>query len=436
MKHKQTFQSILALLLAACLTLAVTACGTKRPSLAGISLAKHITLTAGERQALEPQYVFEPGLDAASQQEAVRQLNASFTSTNTQVASVSATGEVLALSQGDADIQLSVGNITASTTVTVLPKLEALATADHIQLTEGERTTLAVTAQPAGAVLDELSFSSSDTSVVTASSTGILTAIACGEATITAQCGDVTRQIPVTVSHRIESIVFDQAEGSLIVGETAQLSPIIAPEDTELPLVWSCDNAAIATVQEGLVTALAPGEAVIRATIAEQEDLYAEYRLSVQAVTGSTGTSAGGRTGNSSTGGSNTPAAGSAGQSANSRGQEASQPGYTPGGAGDPNYFYCEICTTYHRKGVLAACGRGHSTVGTDCTWVLRDAYAATCWENRLEIYDCASNCGMCWVKTIENSTIPCEFTRLIDAFEDGAIVQKYCCHMCGAMAP
>ena len=65
----------------------------------------------------------------------------------------------------------------------------------------------------------------------------------------------------------ITSIAVEPAEGTLIVGETRQLTATIAPADATIKrLEWSSSNTNVATVSpNGLVTTLAEGEATITA---------------------------------------------------------------------------------------------------------------------------------------------------------------------------
>lgn len=62
------------------------------------------------------------------------------------------------------------------------------------------------------------------------------------------------------------AVVLDVESKTLGVGETLQLTATPAPSDTTDPVVWSSDKETVATVSEtGLVTAVAPGTAVIKA---------------------------------------------------------------------------------------------------------------------------------------------------------------------------
>ena len=65
----------------------------------------------------------------------------------------------------------------------------------------------------------------------------------------------------------VETITLDKTNISLVVGSTEQLTTTILP-DTALDktITWSTDNSSIATVEDGLVTAVGVGSVIITAT--------------------------------------------------------------------------------------------------------------------------------------------------------------------------
>lgn len=65
---------------------------------------------------------------------------------------------------------------------------------------------------------------------------------------------------------------------NLQVGDSERLIATLMPEGGGEDYTWTSDNQAVATVVDGIVTAIAPGEAVIRATSGE---LSAQYIVSV-----------------------------------------------------------------------------------------------------------------------------------------------------------
>ena len=71
------------------------------------------------------------------------------------------------------------------------------------------------------------------------------------------------------------------SESSLVldVDETAQLTAAIVPEDTTDKLVWASSDPSVATVsQDGLVTAVGPGSAVITAAAGEASAACSVHR--------------------------------------------------------------------------------------------------------------------------------------------------------------
>lgn len=62
-------------------------------------------------------------------------------------------------------------------------------------------------------------------------------------------------------------------------GESFQLTAVVEPADHTSAVVWTSDDADVATVVNGLVTAVGPGEAIIRASIDAQ---VAEFKLTVK----------------------------------------------------------------------------------------------------------------------------------------------------------
>ena len=78
-----------------------------------------------------------------------------------------------------------------------------------------------------------------------------------------AACGDGTVAV--------ESVTLDQTTLSLEVGKTETLTATVAPDDaTDKTVTWTTDDAEVATVENGTVTAVAVGEAVITATAGDK----------------------------------------------------------------------------------------------------------------------------------------------------------------------
>lgn len=89
--------------------------------------------------------------------------------------------------------------------------------------------------------------------------------------------------IPVDKSIPATDITLNKTEANLTVGELLKLTAQILPADTTDEVSWETSDAAIATVEDGLVTAVAAGEATITARAGEQS---AACKLTVAASAG------------------------------------------------------------------------------------------------------------------------------------------------------
>ncbi len=158
-----------------------------------------------------------------------------------------------------------------------------------LDLVVGNSATLVATVLPAGATDPSVSWSSSNTGVATVSQSGEVTAVAPGQATITVKTKDggktATCAVTVTPVHvAVESISIDPSSQSVEKGKSVQLTATVLPVDASEPSVqWSSSDETVAKVsQDGLVTALGLGQAVI--SIASVEDGTKKAQCAVTVV--------------------------------------------------------------------------------------------------------------------------------------------------------
>ena len=139
----------------------------------------------------------------------------------------------------------------------------------------GEFITLKATISPSNATEREIMWASSKQSVASVDQTGKVVAIAEGTSTITATAGGKLGSCVVTVSKgvvEVSSINFDKTGVSLKVGETVTLTATVKPDNaTDKTVTWSSSDASIATVGNGVVTALKLGTATITAKAGDKE---------------------------------------------------------------------------------------------------------------------------------------------------------------------
>lgn len=127
---------------------------------------------------------------------------------------------------------------------------------------------------------DAITYTSSNSEVATVSDAGLITAIAKGEATITASAGDISDSIKITVTEtvvppnpdiEVESISLDKSEITLEKGSTETLTATVLPDNaTDKTVTWETSDDGVATVSNGVVTAVAKGEATITAKAGEK----------------------------------------------------------------------------------------------------------------------------------------------------------------------
>ncbi|MDE5829990.1 MAG: leucine-rich repeat protein [Duncaniella sp.] len=226
-------------------------------------------------------------LNAIIEPENTTDKTISWASSNDDIATVE-NGLVTGVAEGEATITATSHNgLTATCTVTVKPIVAEEVTLDHItfDLTEGDTETLTATVLPEGTTDPTVTWSSSDDDIATVEN-GLVTAVAEGEATITAACGDVKAECVVTVTKKVipaEGITLSSESEELTVGDSVELTATITPDDvTDPTVIWSSSDYDIATVETGLVTAVAEGEATI---IAACGDVKAECVVTVSAYT-------------------------------------------------------------------------------------------------------------------------------------------------------
>ena len=184
-----------------------------------------------------------------------------------------ATGEyvVIATSVLDENIQ---AKCTVKVTLPVPQSVELDAT--ELTLHLNETKTLAATIKPTGTE-KKPQFESSNTSIATVSSKGVIKGVAYGEVTITVWAEDypdVKNTCKVTVEKwKVEGITLP-SDANLTLGSTLQLNPTITPTEAaaEYTTTYESKNESVAMVSEsGLVTSKAEGDAVIVATIDGKE---------------------------------------------------------------------------------------------------------------------------------------------------------------------
>ena len=195
-------------------------------------------------------------------------------SSDPSVATVDNNGNISAISSGSADITVStVNDIQAVCRVTVTaPAVNPIldVSPNLMKLGVGESGQLTTRLSPADSS-KILSFTSSDPSVASVDSTGKVTALKAGTATITVSgSGIVSRTSTITVVSVPTSVKINKTSLKLQKGSSEKLSAAISPSDAEnQSITWTSSDASVAIVDAwGSVVGIKSGKATITAETA------------------------------------------------------------------------------------------------------------------------------------------------------------------------
>ena len=192
------------------------------------------------------------------------------------VATVDATGKVIALKSGRTNINVvSVDNPDAKDicTISVInPVQEIKLDAKNISLNVGDEKQLKISITPTDADNKEVSWASSNEEIATVGNDGTVTGKKAGTAIITvmsAENEDIKDECEITVLQPVTGIMLDRNEAMLNqIGATLQLTAIVLPEDASNKEVrWSSSEESVCSVSSnGTIVALGNGTSIITAT--------------------------------------------------------------------------------------------------------------------------------------------------------------------------
>lgn len=200
--------------------------------------------------------------------------NVTWSSSNPNVATVSTAGNVVSKSVGTTVITVKTadGGHQASCHVTVLePVVYATSltiTPQALNMNIGESASLTLQMLPSNA--NEKLVWESDNESVARVVNGDITAVGVGVAKIMVKGKNVTsNEVTVTIIDKfaVTGVKLNESEKSLQVGDSFTLTATVLPEDArDKTVTWSSDKESVATVKDGVVTAVSPGTAIIKVT--------------------------------------------------------------------------------------------------------------------------------------------------------------------------
>lgn len=269
------------------------------------AISEGITITEGETYEIANFVTVLP--------ENATDKTVTYSSSDTEKATVSEEGVITAVAEGTADITVTAGDKTATFTVTVKPKPAGTVPVESITLDESiaEGATLEtgktldisnlITVLPENATDKSVKYSSSAEKYATVFDAGVITAVAAGEATITvtsASDAKVSASFKLTVTAaepagNITGITISEEGKALTytseVRGTIDLAKFITttPAEHTDGLIYSSSDEKVATVSEdGKLTIVAAGTATITVAAESNSEVNATISVTVNQYVG------------------------------------------------------------------------------------------------------------------------------------------------------
>ncbi len=201
-----------------------------------------------------------------------------WSSSNNSVATVSESGVVTAVGKGTATITCKTADSgkTATCKVTVTKKIDVKSLSlnkSSKTVYKGKTYQLKATIEPSNASIKTVTWKSTDTSVATVTSSGLVTAKGNGTAKIicTSNDGKYTATCKITVKTKVTGVSLDRSKLNLYIGATKQLTATVAPKGaSNKSITWKSSDKSVASVDaNGKITAKSVGTAVISCTTAD-----------------------------------------------------------------------------------------------------------------------------------------------------------------------
>lgn len=223
------------------------------PPISSITLPSELSLTVGEVKQLSP--VIYPSSAAGA--------TLTWTSSNTAVATVDASGKVTGRVAGYSNITVTAGGQSRTCKVTVAPSTVLTTSLSlyptSLSLANSQTATLTATLSPNNATNKNVSWLSSNTAVATVtpsygtSSMVTVRAVGMGTATITATSADggktaICRVSVGNTATTVQALSFYPASVNVVQGGYVQLTPTVTPVGASGSYTWTSSRTDVATV--------------------------------------------------------------------------------------------------------------------------------------------------------------------------------------------
>ena len=290
----------------------LTACGG--PKLIGVTLPETpLVLATGETATAETSYTYDGETPENAQPEVV------YTSGDAAIATVDENGVITGVAEGETTITATVGELSASRTVSVIIPVDSLTAEDiSLHLADGAAPlTYVVTPEH---FTGNLTFASADESIATVDAAGQVTPVAVGDTTVTVTAPNgLTATAAVHVWDGPKALTLTPGKTEITTGGGTQIAVAdeAANEVAAESLTWTSSDESIATVTEGWVDVTGTGAVTITAsteygvsTSVELTGVAPAARPAASAGAASGAAAGSASSGGSGAGGSSAPAAG------------------------------------------------------------------------------------------------------------------------------
>ncbi|MCD8323885.1 MAG: Ig-like domain-containing protein [Clostridiales bacterium] len=254
--------------------------------LTSVDIEDTATIHKGESEALTLTYTPANTTDDKT---------ATWQSSDETIAKVDGGGTVTAVAPGSATITVKVGNFTDTCLVTVDAPLKSILPAEtSVDLVKNQTYTIYHTVDPADTTdSTAVTYESSDSSVVSVSADGLLTALKAGSATITLKgANQVTAAVSVTVTEiPIDTVTLNTRNITIEAGESESLTAIIGPADNtdnNQTIAWSSSDDSVVKVEadpadstKATITALQASQDTVTITATAANGTKAECKVKV-----------------------------------------------------------------------------------------------------------------------------------------------------------
>ena len=185
------------------------------------------------------------------------------------VATINTNGIVTGLNSGSCSIicRDRISGLSTQCSVNVIIKVQSVVVSPKEADIELNSTIeLHATVLPEDASDKSVKWTSTNPSVASVDDYGKVTANSYGSSFIVVQANDglVSDICKINVVKHVESVVITEKEVNMTKSETHQLTAIVSPSDaTDKSLSWNSSNPQVATVTDGLITALSNGSSIV-----------------------------------------------------------------------------------------------------------------------------------------------------------------------------